>query len=127
MKKQNKQLLLKVVSTLIAIPVLLIIFALVAIGPVDTSRSNCKQVEGVVEQISEATSYDIVFKLKDDNAIYYVNRGLERGLELNDLKAQLEGKKVSIWHAKTGYLEGGHITQVEAGEKIIYTEWVGDL
>ena len=127
MKSQNKQLLLKVVSAFIAIPVLLIIFALVAIGPVDTSRSNCKQVEGVVEQITEATSYDIVFKLKDDNAIYYVNRGLERGLVLNNLKAQLEGEKVKIWHAKTGYLEGGHVTQVEAGEKIIYTEWVAGL
>ncbi len=127
MKKQNNELLLKVVGAFIAISVLLIIFALVAIGPVDTSRSNCKQVEGVVEQISDATSYDIVFKLKGDDAIYYVNRGLERGLELNNLKAELEGKKVKIWHAKTGYLEGGHITQVEAGEKIIYTEWIADL
>lgn len=123
MKRKNRKRLLKIIGAIIAVPTLLVVFAFFAIGPVDISKSNCQVREGIVERISEAASYDVVVKLQDDDAIYYVNRGLERGLELDDLKTQLEGKKVKLWHAKSWHITGGHITQLEADKQIIYTEW----
>lgn len=112
-------------STLISIGLLVTVpFLLIALfSPVDISKENCLQVTGKVEAITEGASYDVMIKLKDNPTIYYVNRGLERGLELTNLKKTLEGQELELWHAKTWYLSGGHITQLQVGEEIIYSEW----
>lgn len=99
-------------------------FLLIALfQPVDISRDNCKQITGIVEQIAEGTSYDIFFRLKDNPNRYYINRGLERGLTLPTLQQQLLGKEIDLWHAQSWQTSGGHITQVQIGEEVVYSEW----
>lgn len=112
-------------STLVStcLLVLLPFLLIVLFSPVDIRKENCVQVMGKVETITEGTSYDVMVKLKDNRTIYYVNRGLERGLELTNLKKILEGQELELWYAKTWYLSGGHITQLQIGEEIIYSEW----
>ena len=90
---------------------------------VDISKENCVLVKGQVEQIYEGGDFDVFFKLQNDNRRYYVNRGLENGLVLRELQDDLEGKEIAFWHAKTWVQDGGHITQLQVGEKILYSEW----
>ena len=90
---------------------------------VDISKENCVFVKGEVEKIYEGGSFDVMIKLKSDNRIFYINRGLEYNFVLADLQKDLTGKEIAFWHAKSWVQDGGHITQVEFEEKILYTEW----
>jgi len=101
----------------------LIMRTLISCTPVDTSRDTSRHVTGEVEQIYDAGSYDIVFKLKDDDNRYYINRGLEQGLSISILERQLLGKPVDLYHAQTWYVDGGHITHLSTEDRLIFDEW----
>lgn len=118
MKKRNRFNLLGITFA-VMLPFLCIAF----LQPVDASQDNCLQVAGTVEAVTESTSYDVSFKLKDDPAIYYVNRGLERGLELISLKKDLIGQDINLWHAQSWQSTSLHIAHIEVGEEVVYSEW----
>lgn len=101
----------------------LVISCLISSCIVDISKENCVLVKGKVERIFEGGELDVVIKLSGDNNIYYINRGLERGLVMDNLQKDLIGKEIEFWHAKTWVQNGGHITQVAVDKKILYTEW----
>lgn len=123
MTKEIKKIVLGAFAIIAAIPLLYIAFIILVVGPVDNSKANCIQVKGVVATIEEGTSYDIVFRLKDNPHTFYINRGLENGLVLNDLQSTLTGKEIELWHANSRPLNGGHIAQVKINKEIIYSEW----
>ena len=52
-----------------------------------------------VSKISEGSSYDIVFH-NPDGDFYYINRGLEQGLNLDSLNAKILNKTVTLHLAK---------------------------
>ena len=118
MKKRNHFNLLG-----ITFAVMLPFFCIAFLQPVDTSQENCLQVTGIIEAVTESTSYDVTFKLKDDPTIYYVNRELERGLELKDLQQTLIGQNISLWYAQSWQSTSLHIAHIEVGEDVIYSEW----
>ena len=82
----------KIIIATIAIVtfVLLVGFSVrpVQIGSVEDALS----AEGVVSDVYQATEYDLVFVLHDHESRYYINRGLQRGLKLEELTS-LIGKK----------------------------------
>ena len=84
------------------------------------AEKDCLVVRGVVESIYEAGDKDVVFQLKDQKNTFYVNRGLELGLDLNTLKADLLNKEVLIKYPD--HFASGHISKIEAAGKIIYSE-----
>lgn len=98
-------------------------------GPVDISKENSVEISGIVEKVYEGGTKDLVFKFVGDNVSYYINRGLENKFELDLVKEELEGKKVSIWYAKhrSQPLGGGHMTQLQFKDSIYYTEWTMPL
>lgn len=56
--------------------------------------------KGEVMAITEGPGNDIVFKLRDDNRRFYINRGLEQGLSIQDLQAKLTGRNITLKYPK---------------------------
>jgi len=61
---------------------------------------NTEEVQATLIRISEGTSHDLLIELKDDPNHYYINRGLEQGLHLQELKNELEGKEIRLRYIK---------------------------
>ncbi|MBO3117911.1 hypothetical protein J4050_14235 [Winogradskyella sp. DF17] len=85
---------------------------------------DCEVVNVIITQISEGTSYDIVFR---DNGtdFYYINRGLERGLNLDSLKTKVLNKTVTLHLAKLigGAVTSEHISQLTVDNDTLFTEF----
>ena len=58
------------------------------------------EVRGLVKTIYEGGVHDVVFLLEDDQTRYYINRGLEMGLDLESLQKELVGQEVLIKYPK---------------------------
>ena len=83
---------------------------------------DCEIIEITVSKIKEGPSFDIVFY--DNNAeFYYINRGLEQGLNLDALNAKVLNKTVTLHLPKMIYGTSNHIAQLMLGEDIIYSEF----
>ena len=90
-------------------------------------EKNCLVVSGEVTSIFEAGVKDVVFKLKDNPTNYYINRGLEQGLTLDNLRAQLMNEEIIIkypryWTPLDPKNRTRHITKVEFGVEVIFSE-----
>jgi hypothetical protein len=76
-----------------------------------------------VTKITEGGVKDIVFH-DSGSDFYYINRGLENGLNLDSLNAKVLNKTVTLHLAKLiGGTTSEHITQLTLGDEIIYTEF----
>ena len=88
-----------ILSWIISIAVIgpFILFALVMILKVPVKPEKDLLVkEGTVEAIFEGGVKDVCFRLAGDDRVYYINRGLENGLDLFELQEHLIGTEVSI-------------------------------
>ena len=83
---------------------------------------DCSVKQITVSKIAEGSSYDIVFH-NDNNDSYYINRGLERGLNLDSLNAKVLNKTVTLHLANVFYGASGHIAQLAIDDEIIFTEF----
>ena len=70
----------------------------------------------------QRTSNDIVFSDTHGDH-YYINRGLERGLNLDSLRAKVLNKKVTLHLPKLMLSTSEHIAQLAIEDAIIYTEF----
>ncbi|HMF73060.1 MAG TPA: hypothetical protein VK616_16390 [Flavitalea sp.] len=113
------------------IPGLAIVFIgllLLVLRPVPIPlEKDCLTTRGIVSEVYEAGTNDVVFKLHDLNQTFYVNRGLERGLELEKLRAELVSKEITIkypkyWTPLDPVNSSRHISKVEHEERIIFSE-----
>ena len=75
--------------------------------------------------IKEGTSFDIVFSDTHGDH-YYINRGLERGLNLDSLNAKVLNKTVTLHLPKLFFGTSEHIAQLAIGDEIIFTEFSSD-
>ena len=68
-----------------------------------------------ITKITEGPSYDIVFH-DDGTDYFYINRGLEHGLNLDSLNAKVLNKTVTLHLAKImGGITSEHISQLVVG------------
>ncbi|GAB1858294.1 hypothetical protein MHTCC0001_31310 [Flavobacteriaceae bacterium MHTCC 0001] len=77
-----------------------------------------------IAKIAEGTSFDVIFTdVKGDH--YYINRALERGLNLDSLNAKVLNKTVTLHLAKIlgGFATSEHISQLSVDNTIIFTEF----
>ncbi|MBT8272590.1 MAG: hypothetical protein KJO77_02210 [Bacteroidia bacterium] len=90
----------------------------------NTKPEDCTIVETEISSISEGTSYDINFRNASGD-YYYINRGLEQGLILEDIKTKVLNKTVTLHLAKVlgGKVTSQHIAQMAIGDTIIFTEF----
>jgi len=90
-------------------------------------EKDCLSLTGKVTDIYEGGVKDVVFKLEGFDREFYINRGLERGLELNNLRAQLINKEILIKYPKYWtLLDPGnsvrHISKIEHESQTVFTE-----
>lgn len=87
------------------------------------SPEDCVVVEVKITKITEGGVKDIVFH-DDGTDFYYINRGLERGLNLDSLKTKVLNKTVTLHLAKVlSGITSEHISQLAIGDEIIFTEF----
>jgi len=62
---------------------------------------DCVMIKGKVNHIFEAGVKDICFRIKDKpQNVYYINRGLESGLDLENLRQDLLNQDVELYYVK---------------------------
>jgi len=83
---------------------------------------ECEIVEVTINKITKGSSYDIVFH-DDGTDFYYINRGLEQGLNLETLNAKVLNKTVTLHLPKMLFGTSEHIAQMAIGDEIIFTEF----
>lgn len=89
-----------------------------------SKQDNCEVVEITVINITEGSVKDIVSYNEGIDKWYYINRGLEQGLLLEDLKTKVLNKTVTLHLAKVlGGRTSNHIAQTALDDEIIYTEF----
>jgi len=107
---------------------LVLVFAVLIFRPVPTVTANEALVtQGVVTDIYEGGVHDIAFRIENDETVYYINRGLEQGLELAQLERQLMGKEITInypdyWTPLDWNDKIKHISRVEINGQVIFSE-----
>ena len=72
------------------------IFVIIAFKPISFSKNNFENSKGNISKIYESGIKDVVFELENNKSTFYINRGLENKFNLETLKKELIGKKVSI-------------------------------
>lgn len=81
---------------------------------------------GTVSQILEGAEHDIVFRLKETNEVFYINRGLEQGLKLEVLRGELLGSQIVLKYPEYWSLlnrgDTHHISKIEHKGKTIFSE-----
>ncbi|WP_338732641.1 hypothetical protein [Mangrovimonas cancribranchiae] len=83
---------------------------------------SCVTEREKITKISKGTSNDIVFEAASGDK-YYINRGLDHGLNLDSLNAKVLNKTVTLHLAKLWLGTSEHIAQLQVDNKIIYTEF----
>ncbi|NNF36278.1 MAG: hypothetical protein HKN68_19400 [Saprospiraceae bacterium] len=115
-------------GALIAFSLIFLITAVLIFRPVPiVAEFEALTESGIVTDIYEAGVNDIVFLLKDNGRRFYINRGLENGLELNSLKEKLIGNKVvfkypKYWTPLDWNDEIKHLSKVEFKDEVIFNE-----
>ena len=74
----------------------LVLFIMIFTPVPQATPQNTYQIEATVLNVFEGPSNDIVFSLESKHQTPYINRGIELGLDINDLNAKLKGKTATV-------------------------------
>ncbi len=82
---------------------------------------------GIVSDIYEGGENDVVFRMKNIERKFYINRGLESGLEINSLKEKLLGNIIIVkypkyWTPLDWNNKIKHISKVQFQNEVIFSE-----
>ncbi|WP_082994799.1 MULTISPECIES: hypothetical protein [Aquimarina] len=85
------------------------------------------KIEGIVTNIQEGSGFDIVITLKNDKHHYYINRGLQYQLTVEQLRSDILNKKVTLygierWTIFTRDKNMGHISKLIIDDIVIFNE-----
>ena len=83
---------------------------------------NCEIVSAKITALRAGPTFDIQFKT-DKGKTYYINRGIESGLNLDSLNAKVLNKTVTLHLPKMIYGPSKHIAQLAIEDQVIYTEF----
>ena len=109
--------------------IILGILALALLNPImHTTQQDSELVTGVVAWIEESGGPgDVFIKLKDHSRNYYINRGTERGLDINHAKDVALHRRVHIYYARhwtplDPFGMNKHVTKLVLGSEVLYDE-----
>ncbi|MEM7204454.1 MAG: hypothetical protein AAF628_29620 [Planctomycetota bacterium] len=105
-------------------------FAMVglALRPVPiVAETDCEIVAGEVERVYEGGTHDVYLRLAGDSRLYYINRGLERGLVLADLQRTLPGRRATVkfpryWTPLDPVSQSRHVARLELDGVVLFDE-----
>lgn len=109
--------------------VLFIAFIVMALRPImNLHMDDCASVTGTIDRlVFHEGSKDIGMGIVEDANRYYINRGLELGLEESSLRPKIMDQKVTIhyadhWTPLDPKMQTRHIARITLGDEIIYNE-----
>jgi hypothetical protein len=112
---------------LIALVVFVSFFSL-ALRPVPIpEEKDCLTITGRVVQVYESGTKDITIRLQNVDETFYINRGLEAGLNIKKLRADLAYHVITIkypdyWTPLDPSGATRHVSMIELDGKAIFTE-----
>lgn len=102
---------------------------ILALRPIEPSTlSDCIRVDGIIAAIdTNGGPSDVSIYIKGDNSYYYINRGLEKGLQLGDLQSNLVGQHCTLFYADhwtplDPFGTHRHVTKIQVKETAVYNE-----
>lgn len=114
---------------IIIFTVLIIALLYLAFRPIPVSRDNSIVINTTVDKVSEGSEDNIILKLNNVSGIFYINHGLQKGLDLDTLQKELQNHEVSVLYLKSNFFSGfspvkgtKYITELKLGERVIYSE-----
>lgn len=119
---------MKKITILIVSSVSIVMLLVLILRPVPIVFENKAIVEkGVVLNIYKTKGNDIFFKLENNPRRFYINRGVEEGLQLIDLREKLIGNKIVLkysnyWTPLDWNDSIKHISKVEFNDEIVFNE-----
>jgi hypothetical protein len=119
---------MKIRNWIIVLGVVFLGLGILIFRPVPIPKEkDCLSLKGTVTDVYMGGVNDVIFKLQGFDKEFYINRGLERGLDLKKLRADLTNKEIVIKYPKywTPLKAGNsmrHISKVECNGKTIFTE-----
>ena len=79
---------------------LMITLALVFRPVPNASPENTLMTFGTIDEVHKAGEHGVVFTLEGDDRLYFIDKGLKRGLRFASLQEELPGKAVDIYYVK---------------------------
>lgn len=114
---------------IILFAVLVIAALFLVFRPISVSRDNSIVINTTVEKVSEGSEDNVIFKLNNTSGIFYINHGLQKGLNLDTLQMELQNREVTVLYLKSNFFSGfspvkgtRYITELKLGTKVIYSE-----
>lgn len=113
---------------LISFSLLIFIIAVLIFRPVPiVSENKAISESGIVKEIYSNKGNDVIFVIENNERRFYINRGLENGLELNNLKEKLIGNEIVVkypnyWTPLDWNNSVRHISKVEFNDEIVFNE-----
>ena len=85
------------------------------------------KIDGWVTGVKEGPGFDIIISLKNDTHHYYINRGLQHNLTIQQLQEQLFNQSVTLyvvkrWTIFTRDNNMGHISKLVFNEDVLFNE-----
>ena len=118
--------------TLVSFILIVSIIAVLIFRPVPiVFESKAISEIGIVKEIYSNKGNDVIFIMLNTDRKFYINRGLENGLELNNLKEKLIGNSIVMkypkyWTPLDWNNSIRHISKVEFKNEIIFNELKAD-
>ena len=118
--------------TLVSLILIVSIIAVLIFRPVPiVSESKAISEIGIVKEIYSNKGNDVIFIMLNTDRKFYINRGLEYGLELNTLKEKLIGNSIVMkypkyWTPLDWNNSIRHLSKVEFKNEIIFNELKSD-
>jgi len=131
-KQYEKKLSKLIKITLVSFSLIILIIAVLIFRPVPiVSESNAISEIGIVKEIYSNKGNDVIFVMENTDRRFYINRGLENGLELNNLKEKLIGNSIVVkypkyWTPLDWNDKIKHISKVEFNNEILFNELKGE-
>ncbi len=106
-----------------------LVFITLALRPVpDATEDQCLITAGIVVDVYEAGTHDINFRLEGSDELFYINRGLESGLNLSEIRAALVGQKVELtypkhWTPLDPFSKTHHLFKVQLGDQVVFSQF----
>lgn len=113
---------------LISCSLLIVLLAVLIVRPVPiVSESKAISESGIVKEIYTNKGNDIIFIMENIERRFYINRGLEHGLELNNLKEKLIGNPIVVkypdyWTPLDWNNSIRHLSKVEYKDEVLFNE-----
>lgn len=83
---------------------------------------DCQIITTEITTVFEGPSCDIVFK-DSSGDFYYINRGLDRDLNIESLKQSVLNKSVTLHLSKFVIGTSEHIAQLSIEDKVLFAEF----